>query len=241
MARTIIVPFFLLLHSISLESYELKNQTAVPCSSHYENAPSYETNRCYPRGGNCRRILLSNFISRNQIEDLKKIADKGIDVVSSPGSVFHSVGPTIVDINSGYVRGPRATEPINMYEVVGKKGGIDAAMELFTEEEISLYNSTLQSVRMLIEEKFGVSDVYFTGPTFITRIIGGDTLTEGGESIRFWSVFGQSEKMNEREGRVRHLCDCLFVAAFVVASLLINLPYGSRSRSSTRSVLAPTC
>jgi len=158
--------------------------------------------------------LLSNFISRNQIEDLKKIADKGIDVVSSPGSVFHSVGPTIVDINSGYVRGPRATEPINMYEVVGKKGGIDAAMELFTEEEISLYNSTLQSVRMLIEEKFGVSDVYFTGPTFITRIIGGDTLTEGGESIRFWSVFGQSEKMNEREG------DCLFVAAFVVASLL---------------------
>ena len=72
------------------------------------------------------------------------------------------------------MRGPKAADPINMYEVAGMNSGVEAAQSLFTKDEIDLYNNTLQSVRTIIEEVFDTSGVHFTGPTFITRIIGDD-------------------------------------------------------------------
>jgi hypothetical protein len=71
-------------------------------------------------------------------------------------------GPTIVDINSGYMRDDEGLA--NMYE-----GRTEA---LFTPDEYELYRSTIERIRHTVGATFGLEEGYpiFTAPTFITRL-----------------------------------------------------------------------
>ena len=172
----------ILLMMSSVHSYLVFNKTTVQCAGTNQQAiPG--GNRCYPQDPNCHRVIINNFISLDESASLIAVADRGIDAVtnSETFATFQAQGPTIVDINSGFVRGPKAVRPLNMYD------GFDSS-NLFTEAEIKLYNDTLRSVRSIIEIEFDAKGVYFTGPTFITKIIGGDSdsLTDSVTHDEYW-------------------------------------------------------
>ena len=97
---TLSIFFFFAVAGIA-DSHKLVNLTKVPCSSQYSLAPNHDANGCFPRT-NCQRVLMEDFVTPKEVHQLKRIADKGIEAVSSGDTIFHTAGPTIVDLNSGY-------------------------------------------------------------------------------------------------------------------------------------------
>ena len=107
----------ILLMMVSVHSYLVFNKTTVQCAGTNQQAiPG--GNRCYPQDPNCHRVIINNFISLDESASLIAVADRGIDAVtnSETFATFQAQGPTIVDINSGFVRGPKAVRPLNMYD-----------------------------------------------------------------------------------------------------------------------------
>mmetsp|Transcript_32724 Transcript_32724/g.100783 ORF Transcript_32724/g.100783 Transcript_32724/m.100783 type:complete len:199 (-) Transcript_32724:2-598(-) len=73
-------------------------------------------------------------------------------------------GPTIFDINSGFVMAPGARLE-NLYQ--------NAEAELFAPEDYELYRSVIRRLKAEVEAAFPRdSDLYFTAPTFLTRLSG---------------------------------------------------------------------
>eukprot|EP00947_MAST-08B_sp_MAST-8B-sp1_P000045 g45.t1 len=72
-------------------------------------------------------------------------------------------GPTILDVNTGYVLASGQHQPMSIY----RKG------QLYSKAEYALYRDVTRRLKRLVEETFGLSTAtFFTAPTFITREVG---------------------------------------------------------------------
>jgi len=91
----------------------------------------------------------------SDIEELHNIASKGMNYRQSTG------GPTILDINTGYVRDSNGL--INLFS---------SENDVFTSDEFGRYGRIIHRLRQLLMDTFEIADMYFTAPTFITRLDG---------------------------------------------------------------------
>jgi len=139
----------------------------TPCSAQYEEAgtdgePGVKRRGCTPLpGGMCDRVLLDDFISAEEVASLRMIAEKGM----ARSGAASRLGPTIMDVNSGWVLPAGAYQPVSIYN-----NG-----PLYSSAEYDLYRDVTQRLKRMLEHVFeldaGSDDagVFFTAPTFITR------------------------------------------------------------------------
>jgi len=120
--------------------------------------------KCTPDPSRCSRVVLDNFISAEEGASLRRIVDKGM--AFSPAAAA-SGGPTIMDINSGFVR-TSAGPMDNMHQPQAKgKTRVDISTA-----EYQLYGTVIERIKRTIQEEFGISQLHFTAPTFVTREVG---------------------------------------------------------------------
>ena len=136
--------------------------TSVECSTYKPNEYySHEFIELMREGGcltsSCGRIINDNLFTNEEISRLKTIAEKGMSKRLSSG------GPTILDINTGYIRDTNGLE--NLFS-----DNIESS--IYSESEFHEYGQIIKKLKLAVETVFKIKDLYFTAPTFITRIDG---------------------------------------------------------------------
>ncbi|CAM9155137.1 unnamed protein product, partial [Phaeothamnion confervicola] len=114
---------------------------------------------CHPLAGPalCRRLAIPDFANAEVIDALRNIATKGMHGRSDSG------GPTILDINSGFLRDGDGI--VNLYSG-------DRATDLFSRDEFTLYRDVTDAIRSTVMQAFELETLHLTAPTFITRLVG---------------------------------------------------------------------
>lgn len=92
----------------------------------------------------------------------------GMDTRTNPG------GPTILDINTGFIRDSNGLDNLFLME-----------NSLYSSDEFDTYNKIIRHLHSLVKETFGVTDLYFTAPTFITRLDGREEWSPQGNYINY--------------------------------------------------------
>ena len=135
---------------------------AVPCADTYARAglPAGGAG-CMPTA--CARHLEDGFVTPREVDRLLAMLAPGFARSSA------TAGPTILDVNSGYLR-DSATGVVNIYQ---RGRGKDAAPPVvFAADDLALYRSVFDRIRARIVDVFNLTTLFFTAPTFVTRIIG---------------------------------------------------------------------
>ncbi|OQR80780.1 hypothetical protein ACHHYP_17207 [Achlya hypogyna] len=140
----------------------------VSCSDQYRPF----VRGCHKRS-KCGRAVRDAFISQEDVTALRGIADLGMKGRSMLG------GPTIMDINTGFVKD--ADGLTNLYRA--------NPPTRFSRAQYDLYKRTIESIRHALMEEFELSTLYFTAPTFITRIIGNASWTAAEIHDEYWYVW----------------------------------------------------
>lgn len=122
---------------------------------------------CAP--SSCDRIVLDGVFSHDDVAKLKEIAVKGMATRTSKG------GPTILDLNTGYIRDSAGL--INLF--VNHNS-------LFSAEDFAAYGSIILRLKALVQSSFGADELFFTAPTFITRIDGRADWQPQGIHDEYW-------------------------------------------------------
>ncbi len=75
-------------------------------------------------------------------------------------------GPTILDINTGYIRDSNGLD--NLF---------NRDEQFFSAKDFENYGNIIKKLKNLVSSTFGLDEnsVYFTAPTFITRLDGNST------------------------------------------------------------------
>jgi hypothetical protein len=154
----------------SLAIPDPSKSTVVECSDDYGKPNEHDGSggggfhsECHPK--TCKRLEFPSFVDAETIEGLKTIARKAIYVGRQGENV---AGPTIVDINAGYLRDMDGL--VNIYT---EAGSVADATNIFTLDEYALYRDVIERIRSTVSKHFGLPSKYpvFTAPTFITRIL----------------------------------------------------------------------
>ena len=118
----------------------------------------------------CDRVVIDDWLPPAEIDALRDIARRGAAAADAAAA---SGGPTIVDINSGFVMAPGA-RLVNLYQTKSKKP--------FGGEDYELYRSVIRRLKAEVEAAFPrASALYFTAPTFLTRLSGENATWEASE------------------------------------------------------------
>ena len=104
---------------------------------------------------NCLRKVIDDAFTSENVKDLQRIASKAITLRADIG------GPTIVDINTGYIRDGNGLD--NLFE---------RADPVYTEDDFETYGKIIRQLKQHVMESFELTELYFTAPTFITRLDG---------------------------------------------------------------------
>ena len=108
---------------------------------------------CYSK--TCTRAVVDGLFADGEARKLLDIAKKGMATRQSVG------GPTILDINTGYIRDSNGLD--NLFS---KDNSI------FDEVDFAVYGAVINKLKQAVENTFNISNVFFTAPTFITRLDG---------------------------------------------------------------------
>lgn len=145
----------------------LPRRWKVPCSAQYGEDPSVQRQKgCSPLpGGACDRVVVDDFLTPQEVATLVRIAEKGMATASPEGGAA-VLGPTIMDVNSGWVLPSGAHAPSAVY----------ARGPVFSEAEFAAYGAVTQRLKVFLEAEFQLlkGSLFFTAPTFITREAAGD-------------------------------------------------------------------
>lgn len=134
----------------------------VPCAS---------TSSCGAR--QCDRVVIDDWLPAAEVDALLRIANAGM---AAAGADASSGGPTIFDINSGFVMAPGARLE-NLYQ------GRRASPPLFDHADYALYRSVIRRLKGEVEVAFSRErPLFFTAPTFITRLSGMNTSWQPAEA-----------------------------------------------------------
>ena len=118
----------------------------------------------------CDRVVIDDWLPPAEIDALRDIARRGAAAADAAAAAG---GPTIVDINSGFVMAPGA-RLVNLYQTKSKKP--------FGGEDYELYRSVIRRLKAEVEAAFPrASALYFTAPTFLTRLSGENATWEASE------------------------------------------------------------
>ena len=140
---------------------------SIACSNDTENtlkdfnirclSSSYSTNTS-SSSSSCDRLIHDDLFSREETDTLLHIALKGMGSASSAG------GPTILDLNTGYLRDSES----------GLKNLFLTHSNLFSPEDFEAYGRIIKKLKGIVESFFGTPEnvLFFTAPTFITRLDG---------------------------------------------------------------------
>jgi predicted 2-oxoglutarate/Fe(II)-dependent dioxygenase YbiX len=140
----------------------------------------YETPSCHQRydgikvspeciTDKCLRRVTDGLFTSKDIDRLHEIVEKGMSQRSALG------GPTILDINTGYIR-----------DTMGLENLFSRSEEIYTQEDFTHYGSIIRRLKDSVMETFSVSDLYFTAPTFITRLDGNSSWNPEGDHDEYW-------------------------------------------------------
>ena len=110
---------------------------------------------CVATGGNCALRVVDDVFHEDDISRLLAIAEKGMSMRSAAG------GLSILDINTGFIRDSNGLE--NLFKR-------EEGQEVYTSDDFSHYGSIIKRLKSLVSETFGLEHLYFTAPTFITRL-----------------------------------------------------------------------
>lgn len=105
---------------------------------------------------NCARVVLDGLFDGVDVAALKELAQRGMAARPSIG------GPTILDLNTGYLRDTNGL--VNLFQ--------DQSSDIFKKKDFELYERMIQKLKRHVESTFGTEDIYFTAPTFVTRLDG---------------------------------------------------------------------
>ncbi|EGZ20376.1 hypothetical protein PHYSODRAFT_350543 [Phytophthora sojae] len=127
----------------------------------------------------CGRAVIDNFVTPKQVTQLREIAEAGMKGRSKLG------GPTIMDINTGFVRDSEGL--VNIYQPESKvpdenKPGV----KRFTKKQFDLYRGVVEKIRLAVMKEFDLDVLYFSAPTFITRLIGNESWTPAELHDEYW-------------------------------------------------------
>ncbi|CAI5712014.1 unnamed protein product [Peronospora effusa] len=127
----------------------------------------------------CGRAVFDNFVTLQQVTQLREVAEIGMANHSARG------GPTIMDINTGFVRDSEGLE--NIYQPEKRipdenKPGI----KRFSTKQFNLYRRVVDKIRRAVMKEFGLKELYFSAPTFITRFVGNDSWTPVEIHDEYW-------------------------------------------------------
>lgn len=131
---------------------------------------------CHPT--TCKRVLMDGFVAAEEAEALLDIARTALAVRGNEG------GPAIVDIASGFIRDSQGM--VNIHEA----GPSNVA---FTPEQFFLYADVLDRIRRQIMQRFGLATLYYTAPTFITRLTGSPAWEPAGVHDEYWHAHVDKE------------------------------------------------
>lgn len=101
----------------------------------------------------CGRRIIDGVFEESDINKLLSIARKGMSYRNDSG------GPTILDINTGYIRDRFGLDNLFM-----------KSNEIYTADEFAHYGKMIHRLKEKVMETFQLNTLYFTAPTFITRI-----------------------------------------------------------------------
>jgi hypothetical protein len=145
---------------------------AVPCGATYATAglPAGGAG-CVPTaaGGHtrgCLRHVEDAFVSPEEVARLLAMLAPGF------ARSHATAGPTILDVNSGFLR-DSATGVVNIYQPGrGAPGRAPAPAVTFAADDLALYRSVFDRILNRVRDLFNLTTLFFTAPTFVTRIIG---------------------------------------------------------------------
>lgn len=103
-------------------------------------------------------MIQDNFLTPREVERLIHMANIGM----SKSNKKSTLGPTIMDINSGWVLAPGTHQPTSIY----------STGQLYAKKDYALYKDVTSRLKRVVEQTFGVTELFFTAPTFITREVG---------------------------------------------------------------------
>ena len=168
----------------------ITNKWTVPCQSTKYIIPISSSEG--QQELECHRFVIDNFISVEEINQLRRITFKGMSYVdnddtSNSNSTFDSSsdssstssasgGPTIMDINTGYIRNTNEVTSIYSNSSSSEKRKRHAIS--FTKNDHELYQNVINRIQKRITKEYlqlsspSSSSVYHTAPTFITRAVG---------------------------------------------------------------------
>lgn len=106
-----------------------------------------------PSLSHCKRRVVDGLFTTEDISTLRQIAEKGMSTRENVG------GPTILDINTGFIRDSLGLD--NLFALPN---------DLFSVEDFRHYASIIQTLKDAVMQTFDLSSLYFTAPTFITRL-----------------------------------------------------------------------
>ena len=132
----------------AVESVDYK--ASVSCKT------SFPSSACHTEY--CGRRVVDGLFSSNDIKNLHHIVEKGMSYRSSNG------GPTILDINTGYIRDTNGLENLFFQ-----------AQDVFSEDDFAHYGRIIAKLKETVATTFDLKELYFTAPTFITRLDGTET------------------------------------------------------------------
>ncbi|CAH2267302.1 2-oxoglutarate and iron-dependent oxygenase domain-containing protein 3-like [Pararge aegeria] len=126
----------------------------VECSSDYIKE-LYTFEGCAPR--DCKRFVTDKVISVREVEELLKIATKGLKYGGSHGGV------SILDLHSGAMS--LGQNFVNIYEAEDMK-------KLFTQEDFNVIRIVRDKIKYSISHHFGLqpNKIYSTHPTFFSEM-----------------------------------------------------------------------
>ena len=127
---------------------------STPCSAKSYRPP---VRGCTPKPAACGQLVLDDFLSANEVEQLREIAERGMSMGGGSG------GPTILDLQSGALSLQDKFIDVWMAFNYSKR-------KAYTRSELAVYRATTERLAAEVERTFGVSGVQLTSPTFFSRI-----------------------------------------------------------------------
>ena len=139
--------------------------------------------RCYPTTASfdgvndvgCTRQVIDNVFHKEEITALHDIARKGMDTRPKAN------GPTILDINTGFIRDSNGMD--NLFSSARTE-------KLYSADEFKTYSDIITKLKTLVMKRFNIDEgnLYFTAPTFITRLVGSHEWQPQGIHDEYWHV-----------------------------------------------------
>lgn len=173
---------------ISLEESAAFNIEIPSCTQEFGDAKVSQ--RC--KSLVCARRVEDGLFTTIEIERLHRVAKKGMSHRKAVG------GPTILDINTGSLTlSLRNSYPLTtlrnfllttirpyrtgyIRDTVGIENLFVKPRPIYTTADFTHYGTIIRKLKDIVMQTFSVSDLYFTAPTFITRLDGNSSWTPEG-------------------------------------------------------------